>query len=88
MDYANGTRIKLWGRAEIVSDRETTGCLMPAGYRARPEQTILFHLDAWDANCQQHIPHLAPAAAVAERIAQLESRIVELESLLNQKRAP
>lgn len=88
MDYANRTRIKLWGRAEVVSSRETLARLMPENYNARPEQTILFHLSAWDANCQQHIPQLVPEAVVAERIARLESRILYLESLLGQQSAP
>ena len=29
---------------------------MPKGYKARPEQAILFTVSAWDANCPQHIP--------------------------------
>jgi len=82
MDYANRTRIKMWGRAEVVTDAAMTARLMPTGYSARPEQTIVFHLTAWDSNCQQHIPQLIPAEAVAERIAQLEARIKELESQL------
>ena len=29
---------------------------MPEGYKARPEQAILFTVAAWDSNCAQHIP--------------------------------
>jgi hypothetical protein len=24
-------------------------------YKAKPERVILFHIDAWDVNCPQHI---------------------------------
>ncbi len=59
MDYANRQRIKLWGRARVVEDDHALlARLMPDGYRARPEQAILFTIDAWDANCPQHIPGL------------------------------
>ena len=38
---------------------------MPEGYKARPEQVILFTVAAWDANCPQHIPQRFEAADVA-----------------------
>jgi predicted pyridoxine 5'-phosphate oxidase superfamily flavin-nucleotide-binding protein len=85
MDYAHRTRVKMWGRAEVVSDPEMMKSLMPVGYNARAEQAIVFHLTAWDSNCQQHIPQLIPAKAVAERIAGLERRIRELEVQLAER---
>jgi hypothetical protein len=53
---------------------------MPSGYRARGEQVILFAIEAWDANCPQHIPQLLDAAEVAAAFEQLERRIGELEA--------
>jgi hypothetical protein len=48
------------GRATITpGDDLTTRSwqeLMPKGYKARPEQVILFTVSAWDSNCPQHIP--------------------------------
>ena len=41
---------------------------MPEGYKARPEQTILFSVAAWDVNCPQHIPQMLFAEDVAEAI--------------------
>ena len=43
--------------------------LMPKGYRARPEQAILFRIAAWDTNCPQHIPQKFDAADVAAALA-------------------
>jgi predicted pyridoxine 5'-phosphate oxidase superfamily flavin-nucleotide-binding protein len=81
MDYAHRRRIKLWGRARVVEgDAALEAQLMPEGYRARPEQVILFSVEAWDANCPQHIPQKFDAADVAEAIDRLKERIAALET--------
>jgi len=81
MDYANRRRIKLWGRARIVEgDAALLARLLPDSYAARPEQAVLFEVDAWDANCPQHIPQKFDAADVAIAITRLEQRIATLEA--------
>lgn len=81
MDYAHRRRIKLWGRARVVADDPALiETLMPDGYRARPEQAILFEVEAWDVNCPQHIPQKIDAADAATAIKRLEDRIAELET--------
>jgi predicted pyridoxine 5'-phosphate oxidase superfamily flavin-nucleotide-binding protein len=81
MDYAHRRRIKIWGRARVVEgDAALTASLMPEGYRARPEQVILFAVEAWDSNCPQHIPQKFDAADVAAAIERLEDRIKLLEA--------
>lgn len=81
MDYAHRRRIKVWGRARIVTgDQELLSKLMPEGYAAKPEQAILFDVTAWDINCPQHIPVKLNATDVAPVIERLESRIAALES--------
>jgi len=83
MDYAHRRRVKIWGDARIVEDDEAlTTSLMPKGYRARPEQVILFKIVAWDTNCPQHIPHKFDAADVAQALAVRDVRIAELEAEL------
>ena len=43
MDYAHRRRVKIWGEARVVEDDPAlTKSLMPKGYKARPEQVILF----------------------------------------------
>ena len=80
MDYAHRRRIKLWGRARVVEDDpELIARLMPQGYRARPEQVIVFTVEAWDVNCPQHIPQKLDAADVADAMARLQARIEDLE---------
>jgi uncharacterized protein len=62
MDYAEGRRLKLWGRARIVAgERELLARVADPAYGARIEQAIVFTVLAWDWNCSQHIPRLVPA---------------------------
>lgn len=90
MDYAHRRRVKIWGEARVVEDDPALmDALMPKGYRARPEQVIVFKIAAWDTNCPQHIPQKFDAAdvaaAMAEASAKIEAqdkRIAELETEL------
>lgn len=81
MDYAHRRRVKIWGEARVVEDDEAlTTSLMPKGYRARPEQVILFKIAAWDTNCPQHIPQKFDASDVATALAARDAKIAELEA--------
>jgi hypothetical protein len=95
MDYAHRRRVKIWGEARVIEDDSAlTASLMPKGYRARPEQVIVFKIAAWDTNCPQHIPQKFDAADVAtamgeasakieekdKRIAELEAEVMKLKS--------
>jgi len=83
MDYAHRRRVKLWGEARVVEDDPAlTEALMPQGYRARPEQVILFKIAAWDTNCPQHIPQKSDATDVAAALASRDERIADLEAEL------
>jgi predicted pyridoxine 5'-phosphate oxidase superfamily flavin-nucleotide-binding protein len=81
IDYMHQRRIKLWGRARVVeADAALLAQLMPEGYRARPEQAILFEVAAWDANCPQHIPQRFEAADVVAVLADRDRKIAALEA--------
>src|ERR1700731_3861976 len=83
MDYAHRRRVKIWGEARVVDDDPALlKSLTPQGYRARPEQVILFKISAWDTNCPQHIPQKFDAADVAAALALRDARIAELETEL------
>lgn len=83
MDYAHRRRVKIWGEARVVDDDPALlASLMPAGYKARPEQVILFRISAWDTNCPQHIPQKFDAADVAAALASRDARIEDLEAEL------
>jgi predicted pyridoxine 5'-phosphate oxidase superfamily flavin-nucleotide-binding protein len=81
MDYAHRRRVKIWGEARVVDDDPALlKSLTQRGYRARPEQVILFRISAWDTNCPQHIPQKFDAADVAAALATRDARIAELEA--------
>ena len=81
IDYVLRRRIKIWGEARVVEgDAGLTAGLMPANYKARPEQVILFTVAAWDTNCPQHIPQRFEAADVAAALAERDERIEALEA--------
>ncbi|MFT5359450.1 MAG: putative pyridoxine 5'-phosphate oxidase superfamily flavin-nucleotide-binding protein [Polyangiales bacterium] len=56
MDYPNRQRIKIWGRAEYVEgDSEVLTQVADPEYGASLERAVVFHIEAWDSNCPQHI---------------------------------
>jgi hypothetical protein len=73
IDYAHRRRVKIWGTARVVQDPELIARLMPVDYEARPEQAVLFTVDAWDINCPQHIPRKVDATLAATALARLEA---------------
>ena len=82
MDYAHRQRLKIWGEARVETDPALIERLMPAGYKARAEQAIVFTVKAWDANCPQHIPQLVPVDEVVPAIVERDARIAALEKEL------
>lgn len=83
MDYANAQRIKLWGRARVVED--DPALLERLGDQAYPgavERAVLFEIEAWDANCPQHIHRRYPASAVAPVLEKLQREVQELRARL------
>jgi len=81
IDYTTRRRVKIWGEARVIEgDMGLTARLMPSGYKARPEQVVLFSVLAWDANCPQHIPQRLDAAAVSAALAERDQRIAALEA--------
>lgn len=83
MDYTLRRRVKIWGEARVIDDDPALlASLMPQGYKARPEQVILFRISAWDTNCPQHIPQKFDAADVAAALGSRNARIAELEAEL------
>jgi hypothetical protein len=83
MDYATAARVKIWGRARFVGPGDPAA----ADLRATPgepaaERWILFGIEAWDANCHQHIPRLIDAAEADRVIAEQQATIEQLQRSL------
>jgi predicted pyridoxine 5'-phosphate oxidase superfamily flavin-nucleotide-binding protein len=89
MDYGHRTRMKIWGRAEVIEgDAELLAAVDDPDYPTRPLRAVVFHVDAWDMNCPKHIPVLLPAAAVERTVTELRGRIAELQARLAESQAP
>jgi predicted pyridoxine 5'-phosphate oxidase superfamily flavin-nucleotide-binding protein len=88
IDYVHRRRVKLWGRARVSEDPALIAKLRPEGYRAVPEQAIVFEVGAWDANCPQHIPQRFEAADVAAALEARDRRIAELEAEIARLKEP
>ncbi len=81
MDYANRRRVKIWGWGEVVDDDpELLEQLADANYPGKPERAFVFHVEAWDVNCPQHITQRFTSEEISPIVEQLRSRIVELEA--------
>ncbi len=88
MDYANRQRVKVWGTARVVSDDpELLARLSDPGYDARPERAIVITIEAWDANCPQHIHPRLLASEVVPLVESLQERIRSLEAELAARRS-
>lgn len=87
MDYANRTRLKLFGHASEIdpNDQDTLAKLAVPGYRARVERGIAIRISALDWNCPQHITPRYSEAQVAEVVEKLTTRVAELEARLAQQ---
>ena len=83
MDYQNKTRIKIWGTAKVIEDdKELLKSLSDDSYKARLERVIVFTVEAWDANCRQHIQQRFTEEDIKYITDPLENRIAELETII------
>jgi predicted pyridoxine 5'-phosphate oxidase superfamily flavin-nucleotide-binding protein len=58
MDYPNRQRLKMYVRVEsrsVADNPAVLAAVTPAGYSAKIERLLVFHLEAFDWNCPQHI---------------------------------
>lgn len=58
MDYPARARLKIFAKAEIIELKDNPELLSQLDledYQFRPERMMLFHIEAYDWNCPQHI---------------------------------
>lgn len=87
MDYANASRVKVWGTAKVVeNDPALLDQLRDSEYPGNVERAIVFTLEAWDSNCPQHIHQRFAQRQIAPVIAELQAKIADLEAQLRHAR--
>ena len=85
MSYPLQARLKILGRAEILSAKdhpELAKTLIPAGREATAERLFRIEVEAFDWNCPQHITRRFTEAEVQQAIRPLQQRLAELEAQL------
>jgi predicted pyridoxine 5'-phosphate oxidase superfamily flavin-nucleotide-binding protein len=83
MDYPNRRRLKIFAHVEIknlADNPELAAAVATPGYKAKPERVLLFHLDAFDWNCPQHITPRFSEAELAEALAPVREKLMALEA--------
>jgi predicted pyridoxine 5'-phosphate oxidase superfamily flavin-nucleotide-binding protein len=83
MDYVNCRRLKIYAHTEakdLSSDPELAERLALPHYDAKPERALLFHLEAFDWNCPQHITPRFSVRELEHALMPVRRRLEELEA--------
>lgn len=94
IDYPTRTRLKIFAKAEVVAlkdNPELYDVLDLKDYKFRPERMMVFHIEAYDWNCPQHITPRYTDEEIKqaflrqqEYITKLEEEIKELKEKIKQ----
>lgn len=83
MDYPHRRRLKMYVHVEVrggADGAETLAALALPAYRAKAERALVFHLEAFDWNCPQHITPRFTEAELTDALAPVRQRIEQLEA--------
>ena len=94
IDYPTRTQLKIFAKAEVVAlkdNPELYDLLDLKDYKFRPERMMVFHIEAYDWNCPQHIIPRYTVEEIKEvflrqqeYITKLEEEIKELKEKIKQ----
>lgn len=87
MDYANKSRLKIFAKSEIIElkdNPELYNILDLDDYKFRPERMMVFHIEAYDWNCPQHITQRYTMQEIEEAIDPLKKHIIQLETQIKE----
>jgi predicted pyridoxine 5'-phosphate oxidase superfamily flavin-nucleotide-binding protein len=82
MDYPARARLKIFAKAEIIELKDNPELLDKldlAEYQYRPERMILFHIEAYDWNCPQHITPRFTVDEIENALKPQLKKITQLE---------
>jgi uncharacterized protein len=83
MDYSHRARLKFFAKVEIVdiNDKPDFEALFDLGdYNYKPERIMIFHIQAYDWNCPQHITPRYTAQEIEQALAPQRDYIRKLEA--------
>ena len=82
IDYPTRTRLKIFAKAEVVALKDNVELyelLDLEDYKFRPERMIVFHIEAYDWNCPQHITPRYTTQEIKKAFAPQQEYIEALE---------
>ena len=85
VDYPNRARLKIYAKAEIVElkdNMELYDSLSLGDYNFKAERMMIFHIEAFDWNCPQHITPRYTVEEIESALAPQREYFAKLESEL------
>jgi len=82
VDYPSQSRLKIYAKTEIVELKDNPELLATLDlddYKFRPERMIVFHIEAYDWNCPQHITPRYTAEEIKIALQPQQDYIAKLE---------
>jgi predicted pyridoxine 5'-phosphate oxidase superfamily flavin-nucleotide-binding protein len=86
IDYPTRTRLKIYAKSEVIElkdNPELYEIVDLEDYKFRPERMMVFHIEAYDWNCPQHIKQRFTLEEIDEITKPLRNKIKELEEKLH-----
>jgi predicted pyridoxine 5'-phosphate oxidase superfamily flavin-nucleotide-binding protein len=83
VDYPNRTRLKMFVHTEersLDGDPALSAALALPGYKAKVERALIFHLEAFDWNCPQHITPRYTKEELQPVFDSVESQLRQLQA--------
>lgn len=83
VDYPTKTRLKIFAKAEVLElkdNPELFSLLNLDDYKFRPERMIIFHIEAYDWNCPQHITPRYTVKEIEQAFLPQQKYIAKLEA--------
>ena len=83
VDYPTRSRLKIFAKAEIVELKDNPELLESLdlqSYKFRPERMMIFHVEAYDWNCPQHITPRYTVDEISSAMSPQRDYIAKLEA--------
>ncbi|WP_033959086.1 pyridoxamine 5'-phosphate oxidase family protein [Psychroserpens jangbogonensis] len=87
VDYPTKTRLKVFAKAEVIElkdNEELFESLDLKDYKFRPERMMVFHIEAYDWNCPQHITPRYTVNEIEDAFSPQQKYIDSLEKEINE----
>ena len=82
IDYPTRTRLKIFAKAELVDLKDNPDLYVSLDlkdYKFRPERMMIFHIEAYDWNCPQHITPRYTVGEIEQAFSPQQKYITTLE---------